>query len=134
MSRTGDGKDGYLKPFLPRNSSFRVKKILERIHPFWWNHITFLHTRSTKREERLPKKSTRISQRLIELTSMESSISPCYLSTAKANLFKETRYFDRVWGYDHYGSDKAVDDLVRRLRKKMPHFKIETVHGFAIRV
>lgn len=32
-------------------------------------------------------------------------------------------------GDDYFGSDRAVDDLVKRLRKKMDRLPIETVWG-----
>jgi two-component system response regulator CssR len=32
------------------------------------------------------------------------------------------------------GTDRVVDDLVRRLRKKMPAFKLETIYGHGYRM
>ena len=34
-----------------------------------------------------------------------------------------------VWDYNYYGSDRVVDDTIRRLRKKMPNLKLETMYG-----
>lgn len=39
-----------------------------------------------------------------------------------------------VWGHDYFGSDRAVDDLVRRLRKKIPELPLETVWGYGYRL
>ena len=39
-----------------------------------------------------------------------------------------------VIGDDYYGTDRVVDDLVRRLRKKMPYLKINTIYGYGYRL
>lgn len=33
-----------------------------------------------------------------------------------------------------YGSDRVVDDTLRRLRKKLPHISIRTIYGFGYRL
>ncbi|MDZ4133736.1 MAG: helix-turn-helix domain-containing protein, partial [Dethiobacteria bacterium] len=38
------------------------------------------------------------------------------------------------WSSLYYGSDRVVDDLVRRLRKKMPEIEIETIYGYGYRL
>src|SRR5699024_5224618 len=40
----------------------------------------------------------------------------------------------QIWGNDYFGSDRAVDDLVKRIRKKLPEVPIETVWGFGYRL
>ena len=39
-----------------------------------------------------------------------------------------------VWDSDYFGSDRVVDDSIRRLRKKMPDLNINTVYGFGYRL
>jgi NAD+ diphosphatase len=39
-----------------------------------------------------------------------------------------------VWDSDYFGSDRVVDDSIRRLRKKMPNLNINTVYGFGYRL
>jgi two-component system response regulator CssR len=39
-----------------------------------------------------------------------------------------------VWGEDYFGSDRAVDDVVRRVRKKLPHLDLETMYGSGYRI
>ncbi len=41
---------------------------------------------------------------------------------------------ESVWGIDYFGTDRVVDDLVRRLRKKMPELNIETIYGYGYRM
>ena len=39
-----------------------------------------------------------------------------------------------VWGDDYFGSDRVVDDTIRRLRKKVEMLNIETVYGYGYRL
>ena len=34
-----------------------------------------------------------------------------------------------MWGYTFYGSDRVVDDTIRRPRKKLPGIEISTLYG-----
>ena len=46
----------------------------------------------------------------------------------------KTYFLNIVWGNDYYGTDRVVDDLVRRLRKKMPDININTIYGYGYRL
>ena len=48
--------------------------------------------------------------------------------------FSREEILNGVWGDDYFGTDRVVDDLVRRLRKKMPHLKLNTIYGFGYRL
>ena len=37
-------------------------------------------------------------------------------------------------GEDYFGSDRAVDDLVKRIRKKLNDIPLETVWGYGYRL
>ncbi|MNP66745.1 Transcriptional regulatory protein CssR [compost metagenome] len=41
-----------------------------------------------------------------------------------------------VWGEDYFGSDRAVDHLIKRVRKKITELPIEAVwgHGYRLRI
>ena len=41
---------------------------------------------------------------------------------------------NEVWDTEYFGSDRVVDDSIRRLRKKMPNLNINTVYGFGYRL
>jgi len=123
------GSDDYLsKPFLPRELVIRVKKILERVHHSG-GIIPVPPYKIDEARRTVTEEIDENQSQLIELTSMEFDLLLLFVN-GKGKPFSRDQILDRVWGYDHYGSDRAVDDLVRRLRKKMPHFKIETVYGF----
>ena len=42
--------------------------------------------------------------------------------------------FGPCLGHDYVGSDRVVDDLVRRLRRKLPEFRVETIYGYGYRL
>ena len=48
--------------------------------------------------------------------------------------FSRDEILEQVWGDDYFGSDRAVDDLVRRLRKKCSDLNILTVYGYGYRL
>ena len=37
-----------------------------------------------------------------------------------------------MWGYTFYGSDRVVDDTIRRLRKKLPGIEISTLYAWLL--
>ena len=41
---------------------------------------------------------------------------------------------EQVWDVNYFGSDRVVDDTLRRLRKKMPNLSIHTIYGFGYRL
>lgn len=47
--------------------------------------------------------------------------------------FSREELLTLIWGEDYFGSDRAVDDLVKRLRKKIDGLPIETVWGYGYR-
>jgi len=56
------------------------------------------------------------------------------LITNKNKSFSRDDILNNVWGTDYFGTDRVVDDLVRRLRKKMPKLKINTIYGYGYRL
>ena len=57
-----------------------------------------------------------------------------FLLKNKSTAFSRDQILDHVWGSDYFGSDRVVDDLVRRLRKKMPKLRVNTLYGFGYRL
>ena len=52
----------------------------------------------------------------------------------KNKQFSREEILNSIWGYNYFGNDRVVDDLVRRLRKKMPKLNINTIYGFGYRL
>ena len=51
-----------------------------------------------------------------------------------SKAFSRDQILNAVWGEDYFGSDRVVDDLLRRLRSKMPELQIETIYGYGYRL
>lgn len=41
--------------------------------------------------------------------------------------FAGDEILNNIWKRDYFGSDRVVDDLMRRLRKKMPRLKVDII-------
>ncbi len=54
-----------------------------------------------------------------------------FLAENEGGLFSRQQLLIRIWGYDFDGSDRVIDDHIRKLRKKLGQFRnyIRTVHG-----
>lgn len=70
---------------------------------------------------------------LINLTSKEFDL-PLLFTHHQGHAFSREDILVKIWGHDYFGTDRVVDDLVRRLRKKMPDLKVETIYGFGYRM
>ena len=128
------GSDDYLpKPFLPRELMIRTRKILDRTYEK-------LNYPSSSSLVHLPPytidETTRHIGRdnqFIELTSKEFDLL-CFFAKNPGTAFTREQIIEQVWGNDYFGTDRAVDDLLRRLRKKVPEIRIETLYGFGYRL
>lgn len=123
------GSDDYLaKPFSPRELILRVKAVLKRsrlpkseviVHDGYQINIT--------------KREIVEGTNQIELTNKEFELLIFFLNHINQAFDRET-ILKHVWGDNYYGSDRVVDDLLRRLRQKMPNLKIETIYGYGYRL
>ena len=48
--------------------------------------------------------------------------------------FSREEILASVWGSDYFGSDRVVDDLIRRLRKKLPNINLKSIYGYGYRL
>ena len=69
----------------------------------------------------------------INLTTLEFDLLKI-LITNIGKVYSRDELLSLVWGEDYFGSDRATDDLIRRLRKKMPKLNINTVYGYGYRL
>jgi two-component system response regulator CssR len=126
------GSDDYLaKPFLPRELVIRAKRILQRSHSITENieniKISNYIIDFTKR------KILDENNNEIDLTSKEFDMI-AFLAKNSNHAFSREKLLEKIWGYDYYGSERVVDDLIRRLRKKIPGIDIETIYGYGYRM
>lgn len=126
------GSDDYIiKPFLPRELVIRTKRLLERTYgvPEGKGKVYGISGYKVNEEKRCV---TDHDQDVV-LTSKETDLILAFARNAGKPLSREA-LISIVWDDGYYGSDRVVDDLVRRLRKKMPRLNIETVYGEGYRL
>lgn len=123
------GSDDYLaKPFLPRELVIRTKNLLERIYGSQYQVINIPPYTIEEKSRRV-----KLEDSLIDLTSKEFDLL-LYLAKNQGIALSREQILETIWGSDYFGTDRVVDDLVRRLRKKMPELRIETIYGYGYRM
>lgn len=125
------GSDDYLpKPFLPRELVLRVNRILKTQKPKMEDKSSVEIGPYTVHYD---KRSVYEKTDEIALTVKEYE-TLCYLIEQKNKALSRSQIIDSVWGLDYFGSERVVDDTLRRLRKKLPELNIEAVYGYGYRM
>ncbi len=57
-----------------------------------------------------------------------------YFITNRGLAISREQVLTKVWDENYFGSDRVVDDTLRRLRKKMPEINVRTIYGFGYRL
>ena len=123
------GSDDYItKPYSPKELVLRVNNIIKRVYTKDINKITY-----EKYTIDLDKRSVYLDGTELNLTTLEFDLLYMFI-TNKNKSFSREDILDIVWGSDYFGTDRVVDDLVRRLRKKMPDININTIYGYGYRL
>lgn len=125
------GSDDYLpKPFLPRELVIRTNKLLDRVY-----------SETPIKEEILEmdhyiinvnNRTVSYDENTIKLTGKEFDLM-YYLIKNRNQVLSREQVLLGVWGIDYFGSDRVVDDTIRRLRKKLSHARIDTIYGHGYR-
>ena len=123
------GSDDYItKPYSPKELVLRVNKMIKRIYSTESSKLTYNGYEIDTKKRLVFDNSQELS-----LTTLEFDLS--YLFTTNINKqFSRDDILNLIWGNDYFGNDRVVDDLVRRLRKKMPRLKIHTIYGYGYRL
>lgn len=123
------GSDDYLaKPYSPKELVLRVKAILRRGRKQSADII--FHDNY---EINVTKREIKEDDKVIELTNKEFELLLFFLKNVN-QPFNREQILLKVWGENYYGSDRVVDDLLRRLRQKLPNLKIETIYGYGYKL
>lgn len=124
------GSDDYItKPYSPKELVLRVNNIIKRVYKE-------KETNKVAYKEYLIDVDKRIvleNEKEIKLTTLEFDLLLLLVSN-KNKSFSREEILNLVWGEDYFGSDRVVDDLIRRLRKKMPSLNVSTIYGYGYRL
>lgn len=125
------GSDDYIsKPFMPRELVIRVQKLLSRVYSSdKGSEVVNIEGYSVDMNKRLVYQNGEE----ISMTSGEFDLLSLLLNKKGAAVTRE-QIINILWGDSYFGSDRVVDDLVRRLRKKMSRLKVETIYGHGYRL
>ena len=124
------GSDDYLaKPYSPRELILRVKAVLKRHSQGQASEMVTYGSY----EINLTRREIKSDHDMVDLTNKEFELLLFFLKNLNT-AFGRDEILKHVWGDNYYGSDRVVDDLLRRLRHKMPELKIETIYGFGYRL
>ena len=124
------GSDDYItKPYSSKELVLRVNNIIKRVY----------QSSETKTLQYLDyvidldKRSVSIKNKEIKLTTLEFDLLVLLVQDINKS-FSRDDILSAIWGTDYFGSDRAVDDLVRRLRKKLPLLNVNTIYGYGYRL
>lgn len=125
-------EDFVVKPFLPREMILRIKRIFERtllVEKQLQENIVKLQEFCLDSDNRV----VTYYDQSVPLTAKEFSLLMLFCRHKGIALSREQiiRY---VWGENYFGSDRVVDDLIRRMRKKIAKLKVETLYGYGYRI
>lgn len=124
------GSDDYItKPYSSKELVLRVNKIIKRVYKDKESTIIKYNEYTIDQEKRLIS----LNNKEIKLTTLEFDLLLLFVKN-KGKCFSREDILTNVWGNDYFGTDRVVDDLVRRLRKKLKEIRIEAVYGYGYRL
>ena len=123
------GCDEYItKPFNIKEVILRIHNVLKRVYK---NDPALIHIDGYAIDEE--KRKVLFNNEEIELTTKEYELLLYFIKNKGIAISRE-QVLSKVWDENYFGSDRVVDDTLRRLRKKMPDLNIKTIYGFGYRL
>lgn len=124
------GSDDYItKPYSSKELVLRVNNIIKRVYKDRFNNNIEYNGYIIDVEKRI----VFFNEKEIKLTTLEFDLLLLFLKN-REKTFSREEILDVVWGNDYFGSDRVVDDLVRRLRKKLPNLNLDAIYGYGYRL
>ena len=125
------GSDDYItKPYSSKELVLRVNKIIKRVYKDDNNNNILTYDTYTID---LTRRIVLQNDKEIKLTTLEFDLLVLFIKN-KEKCFTREEILDEVWGKDYFGSDRVVDDLVRRVRKKLPKLNVNSIYGYGYRL
>lgn len=129
------GADDYLaKPFSPRELVVRVKTILRRLQ----------RPEENSKQSNLKNVTICPEQRRVTINGEDIAFTGkeydlfLLLASSPGRPFSRQLLLEKIWGYDYDGEERAVDDTIKRIRKKIREKEaqpeLSTVWGYGYRL
>ena len=126
------GSDDYMtKPYSSKELVLRVNKIIKRVYKD--NNTNPGIIKYDEYVINLDKRTVELNQKNMKLTTLEFDLLLLLIKN-KDKCFSREEILNSVWGDNYFGTDRVVDDLVRRVRKKLPKVKIDAIYGYGYRL
>lgn len=123
------GSDDYItKPFSPKELILRVNNVIRRTYR---DDVTRIQIDGYEIDEN--QRIVYDHGKEVELTTKEFDLMMLFVKN-KGTAFLREQILEKVWDVNYFGSDRVVDDTLRRLRKKMPNLSIHTIYGYGYRL
>ena len=123
------GSDDYIaKPYSPKELVLRVNNIIRRVYSKEKTKLTYKDYSID-----LEKRMVLLNNTSINLTTLEFDLLYMFVTNINKSCSRDD-ILNNIWGENYFGTDRVVDDLVRRLRKKMPELDINTIYGYGYRL
>lgn len=127
------GGDDYIsKPFSPRELVIRAGKIFDRLKKGELLDEADL-IRAGDIIINQDGRQAKFKDKVIDFTAKELDLL-IELCKSKDKVFTREALIRKIWGYDFIGETRSIDDLVKRIRKKLNNagskVRIETVWGY----
>lgn len=125
------GSDDYMtKPYSSKELVLRVNNIIKRVYKEKEESNILIYD---DYKIDLDKRTVEQNSKLIKLTTLEYDLLILLIKN-KDKCFSREEILNSVWGSDYFGNDRVVDDLIRRVRKRLPKIKIDAVYGYGYRL
>lgn len=129
------GGDDYMaKPFSPRELLARVRSVLRRtmVPPDPQKYLLAGNLKILTGD-----RLVLVNGEELALSAKEYELLHLLVQNPQ-RTFNRQELLDRVWGYDYEGSERAVDDLIKRIRRKLnendSETNIQTIWGYGYRL
>lgn len=124
------GSDDYItKPYSSKELVLRINNIVKRVYQSketkTINYLDYIID--------IDKRIVTLNDKEIKLTTLEFDLLVLLVKNINKSFSRDDILMS-IWGNDYFGSDRAVDDLVRRLRKKMPLLNVNAIYGYGYRL